>query len=143
MRFVIGMEFDMNDESISRGTCLKFEFVFDVFFRFHRFEKQMELEQKAFEDSKNRIITEFAAEKDRLIKEIHQKEEELEIQREKLLKDKKEMAEQLNREFTEKVRMIEKRNQVKKDSHFLFIMDSYMILIGTQIHTNVCVAVRD
>lgn len=72
----------------------------------------MELEQKAFEDSKNRMLSEFSAEKDRLLKEIHQKEHELEFQREKLLKDKKEMAEHLNREFNEKVRMIEKRNQV-------------------------------
>lgn len=77
-----------------------------------RFEKQMELEQKAFEDAKNRMLSEFSAEKDRLLKEIHQKDHELEFQREKLLKDKKEMAEHLNREFTEKVRMIEKRNQV-------------------------------
>lgn len=72
----------------------------------------MELEQKAFEDSKNRILAEFSAEKDRLIKEIHQKEQETELQREKFLKDKKELTEQLNREFNEKVRMIEKRNQV-------------------------------
>lgn len=73
----------------------------------------MELEQKAFEDSRNRIHCEFSAEKDRLIKEIHQKEQELDMQRDKLLKDKKEMAEHLNREFNEKVRIIEKRNQVR------------------------------
>lgn len=72
----------------------------------------MEVEQKTFEDSKNRIFAEFSAEKDRLLKEIHQKEQELEMQREKTLKEKKELAEQLNREFAEKVRMIEKRNQV-------------------------------
>lgn len=79
----------------------------------------MELEQKAFEDSKNRILAEFSADKDRLLKEIHQKEQELEFQREKLLKDKKEMAEHLNREFNEKVRMIEKRNQVSRVRFFL------------------------
>lgn len=72
----------------------------------------MELEQKAFEDSKNRILTEFSGEQDRLLKEIHQKERELEMQREKFHKDKKEMTEHLNREFNEKMRMIEKRNQV-------------------------------
>lgn len=74
----------------------------------------MELEQKSLEDSKNRILTEFSAEKDRLLKEIHQKEQELEMQREKFHKDKKEITEQMNREFTEKMRMIEKRNQVLK-----------------------------
>lgn len=73
----------------------------------------MELEQKTFEDAKNRILTEFSAEKDRMLKEIQQREQELEAQREKLLRDKKETAEQLNREFNEKVRMIEKRNQVR------------------------------
>ncbi|XP_031626285.1 centrosomal protein of 131 kDa isoform X2 [Contarinia nasturtii] len=81
-----------------------------------RFEKQMELEQKTFEDTKNRILTEFTAEKERLLKEVQQKEHELEMQRDKLLKDKKEMAEHLNREFNEKVRMIEKRNQCEIDS---------------------------
>lgn len=72
----------------------------------------MEAEQKAFEDSKNRILVEFSTEKDRLLKEIQQKEQDLEMQRDKSLKEKKEMAEQLNREFTEKMRLIEKRNQV-------------------------------
>lgn len=72
----------------------------------------MELEQKTFEDSKNRILAEFSGEKDRLLKEIHQKEHELELQREKFHKDKKELVEQMNREFSEKIRMIEKRNQV-------------------------------
>lgn len=73
----------------------------------------MELEQKTFEDTKNRILTEFSAEKDRLLRELQQKEQELEAQREKLLRDKKDTAEHLNREFNEKVRMIEKRNQVR------------------------------
>lgn len=72
----------------------------------------MEVEQKAFEDSKNRMLVELSGDKDRLVKEIHQKEQELGLQREKLLREKKEMAEQLNREFNDKVRMIEKRNQV-------------------------------
>lgn len=72
----------------------------------------MQLEQKTFEDTKNRLFHEFSTEKDRLLKEIQQKEQELEMQREKLLKEKKEMAEHMNREFSEKVRMIEKRNQV-------------------------------
>lgn len=89
----------------------RFCFVPFVFWLF-RFEKQMEVEQKAFEDSKNRMLIEFSAEKDRLLKEIHQKEQELEFQREKLLKDKKDISEHLNREFNEKSRMIEKRNQV-------------------------------
>lgn len=72
----------------------------------------MELEQRTFEDIKNRMHSEFSTEKDRLIKEIHQKDQEFELQREKLLKDKKEMVEHLNREFSEKIRLIEKRNQV-------------------------------
>lgn len=84
----------------------------------------MELEQKAFEDSKNRILGEFSGEKDRLLKEIHQKEQELEMQREKFHKDKKEITEQMNREFNEKMRMIEKRNQV----FFL-----YLIFISNRI----------
>lgn len=79
----------------------------------------MEHEQKSNEDSKNRILTEFSAEKDRLLKEIHQKERELEMQREKFHKDKKEITEQMNREFNEKMRMIEKRNQVLKTNTIL------------------------
>lgn len=77
-----------------------------------RFEKQMELEQKAFEEQKIRIHTEFAGDKERLLKEIQVKEQELEMQREKSLKDKKDTCEQLNREFNEKVRLLEKRNKV-------------------------------
>lgn len=80
----------------------------------------MELEQKTFEDTKHRMLTEFTTEKERLLKEIQQKEQELEMQRDKQLKDKKEMAEHLNREFNEKVRMIEKRNQVSEIVLLLF-----------------------
>ena len=70
------------------------------------------------------MLSEFSAEKDRMLKEMHQKEQELDSQREKLLRDKKEMAEHLNREFNEKVRMIEKRNQVRarRESFIIIII---------------------
>lgn len=44
--------------------------------------------------------------------EQQQKENDFDMQREKIIKDKKELIDHINREFNDKVRMIEKRNQV-------------------------------
>lgn len=79
-----------------------------------RFERQMEIEQKSFEEKKLRSIAEFNTEKERLINEHRQKQHELEVRCDKLLQEKKELAEHLHREFSDKVRIIEKRNQVKE-----------------------------
>lgn len=79
----------------------------------------MEVEQKAFEEHKSRLMAEFAAEKERQQCEQRQKEHHFDTQREKLLHEKKELAEHLNREYNDKIRMIEKRNQVSVQ-----IMDS-------------------
>lgn len=78
----------------------------------HRFERQIEIEQKSFEEHKHRLIAEFSADKERLHNEQQQKENDFDMQREKIIKDKKELIEHMNREFNDKVRMIEKRNQV-------------------------------
>lgn len=78
----------------------------------HRFERQIEIEQKAFEEHKHRLIAEFTSEKERLHNEQQQKENDFDMQREKIIKDKKELIDHINREFNDKVRMIEKRNQV-------------------------------
>lgn len=72
----------------------------------------MEKEQKSFEEQKNKLLTEFAMEKDRLLNEQQQKEYDLGVQRDKFIKEKKELVEHLNRECNDKIRMIEKRNQV-------------------------------
>lgn len=72
----------------------------------------MEIEQKSFEEHKLRLVADFGAEKERLLVEQRQKEHDFEIRREKLIQDKKDMIEHLNREFADKARMIEKRNQV-------------------------------
>lgn len=58
------------------------------------------------------MCAEFAIEKERLLNEQQQKEYEFGLQREKLIKEKKELAEHLNRECNDKVRMMDKRNQV-------------------------------
>lgn len=47
-----------------------------------------------------------------MLSEQRQKEHHFDTQREKLLHDKKELVEHLNREYNDKNRMIEKRNQV-------------------------------
>lgn len=73
----------------------------------------MEIEQKAFEEHKSRLLSEFGMEKERLQNEKHQKEIDSELQREKMIKDKKELIEHMNREFNDKVRMMEKRHQVR------------------------------
>lgn len=72
----------------------------------------MEIEQKSFEEQKTKLIAEFSIEKDRLLNEQQQKEYDFGVQREKLLKEKKELLEHLNRECNDKIRMMEKRNQV-------------------------------
>lgn len=72
----------------------------------------MEIEQKAFEEHKIRLVSDFNAEKERMHNEKQQKEIDLEMQREKMSKDKKELIDHLSREFNDKVRMMEKRHQV-------------------------------
>lgn len=77
-----------------------------------RFERQMEIEQKSFEEQKLRLVCEFNAEKDRWLSEHRQNEHEFEVRRDKLQQEKKELAEHLHRELADKLRIIEKRNQV-------------------------------
>lgn len=83
-----------------------------------RFERQIEIEQKTFEEQKSRLIVEFSCEKERLLSEHRQTEHDFELRRDKLLQEKKDLAEHLHREFADKVRMIEKRNQVKNALNF-------------------------
>lgn len=71
----------------------------------------MEIEQKAFEEQKVRLASEFAAEKERMQAEHRAKEHEHEARRDKLQQEKKDVVDHLNRELVEKVRLIEKRNQ--------------------------------
>lgn len=73
----------------------------------------MEIEQRSFEDHKTRLVADFATEKTRIYNELRQKEQEFDKRREKLLQDKRDIVELLNREFSDKTRMIEKRNQVR------------------------------
>lgn len=77
-----------------------------------RFERQVEIEQKSFDEQKSRLTAEFNAEKERWLSEHRQHEHEFELRRDKLQQEKKELVEHLHREFADKVRMIEKRNQV-------------------------------
>lgn len=77
-----------------------------------RFERQREEDQKTFEEQKSRLISDFAIEKDRLVNELRQKDMDFERFKEKMVLDKKDIIEHLNQEFTEKIRMIDKRNQV-------------------------------
>lgn len=77
------------------------------------FERQMEIEQKSFEEQKNRLIAEFAAEKERMHTECRQKEAEFDARRDKLLQDRKDIVAHLNRECDEKIRMTEKRSQTE------------------------------
>lgn len=78
----------------------------------YRFQRQMEIEQKAFEEHKQRLISEFTVEKERLHDEKQQKECEFEIQRDKMNKDKKDLIDHMSRELNDKIRMMEKRHQV-------------------------------
>lgn len=73
----------------------------------------MEIEQRSFEDHKARLVADFATEKTRIYNELRQKEQEFDKRREKLLQDKRDVIELLNREYSDKTRMIEKRNQVR------------------------------
>lgn len=79
-----------------------------------RFERQMEIERKSFEDQKSRLIGEFNSEKERWINEHRNNEHEYEVRRDKLQQEKKDLIEHLHRDFADKVRIIEKRNQVKE-----------------------------
>lgn len=86
----------------------------------------MEDDQKSFEEQRSRLISDFAMEKERLLNELRQKDLDTEVLKEKLVQDKKDIIEHLNREFTEKIRMIDKRNQVLTSiTHWLTF--SYLI----------------
>lgn len=73
----------------------------------------MEIEQRSFEEHKTRLVAEFSAEKTRIYNEVRHKDEEFDKRCEKLLQEKKDIVELLNREFSDKSRMMEKRNQVR------------------------------
>lgn len=78
-----------------------------------RFERQIEIEQKSFEEQRSRQIGEFNGEKERWLNEHRQKEHEFEVRRDKMQQEKKELVEHLHREFADKMRIIEIRNQVR------------------------------
>lgn len=80
----------------------------------YRFERQIEIEQRAFAEQRTKLTAEFAVEKSRIYNELRQKEQEFDQRKDKMLQDKKDMAELLNKEFLEKTKMIEKKSQVKK-----------------------------
>lgn len=73
----------------------------------------MQIEQRSFEEHKARLVADFATEKACIYNELRQKEQDFDKRREKLLQDKRDIVELLNREFADKTRMIEKRNQVR------------------------------
>lgn len=78
----------------------------------------MEIEQKSFEEHKLRLVSDFNTEKERMHNEKQQKDIDLEMQRDKMNKDKKELIDHMNREFNDKVRMMEKRHQVLSPCYF-------------------------
>lgn len=78
-----------------------------------RFEKQMKMEQMSFEQQRQRLIGEFASERDRLYMEMKEKEEIYDNTKENLLKERSEMIEQVKRDYNEKLKIQEIKHQVK------------------------------
>lgn len=72
----------------------------------------MEIEQRSFDEYKSRLVAEFTIEKERISNVARQKDQDFEKRRENLIQEKKDIVEHLNREFADKSRMMEKRNQV-------------------------------
>lgn len=72
----------------------------------------MEIEQRSFDEHKSRLVAEFTIERERIANVARQKDQDFEKRRENLLQEKKDIGELLNREFADKSRMMEKRNQV-------------------------------
>lgn len=106
-----------------------------------RFERQMEIERKSFEEQKLRLISEFNSEKERWLSEHRHNEHEFEVRRDKWQHEKKELAEHLHREYADKVRSIEKRNQVNNGSKLLPI--EFLKLIVKIVSSQCIPSVRD
>lgn len=76
----------------------------------------MENEQHAFEEQKQRLIAEHSSEKTRVYNELRQKEVDCDKRCKKVLQEKMDMVDVLNRDFADKTRMLEKRNQVSSNT---------------------------
>ena len=77
-----------------------------------RFERQIQHEQKSFEDQKSRLATEFIFEKDRILTEMKNKENEFEHRKDELNFDKQDAINHMKKDFKERIMLIEHKNQV-------------------------------
>lgn len=123
-----------------------------------RYEKQMKMEQMTFEQQRQRFVSEFSAERDRLYMEMKEKEEIYDNTKENLLKERSEMIEQVKRDYNEKLKIQEIKHQVKMLFIFRFLLlcfiyiffcDSFIIYLyfiyilfslffSCQFHTIIC-----
>lgn len=74
----------------------------------------MENEQRLFEEQKNRILIDFVNEKDRLYAEIKEKEHDFERRKDDIVAEKSKTIEQLKIEFCERIKAMDRKNQVNK-----------------------------
>lgn len=100
---------------------------------FYRFERQMEADQKSFEDQKSKLLVDFSIEKNRLQSEIKQKELEYERRKDELVGDKDDVILRMKRDFKERLSQIENKNQVfikAYSSLIIYIPHKHIILMG-------------
>lgn len=76
-----------------------------------RFEKQMESEQKSFEQQKHRLLIECNSEKERIYFELKEKEVDFDVKREQLIRGRKDVVEQMRKEFKDKLRQQESKHE--------------------------------
>lgn len=79
-----------------------------------RFDRQIETEQKLFEEQKNRLVIDFVNEKERLNTELRDKELDYERRKDQILHERNSTVEQLKIEFSERIKAIDRKNQVNQ-----------------------------
>lgn len=71
----------------------------------------MESEQKSFEQQKHRLLIECNSEKERIYFELKEKEVDFDVKREQLIRGRKDVVEQMRKEFKDKLRQQESKHE--------------------------------
>lgn len=66
-----------------------------------------------FEEQKNRLVIEFVHEKERLSTEYKEKELDYERRKDEIIHERNSTVEQLKMEFCERIKTVDRKNQVK------------------------------
>ncbi|XP_055693677.1 centrosomal protein of 131 kDa [Lutzomyia longipalpis] len=81
-----------------------------------RYERQLAMEHKSFEEQKAKLLLDFAAEKERLLVEMREKDAEAEQRRETIIRERSDMIDQVRRDQKDKQKILEEQHQAELSS---------------------------